>query len=1256
MTGRPGGAGPAGQPGRTAPPAASRSRTGWSRELLHVPALGALAIAQPLLDVLGRGATFFVAHRFAFGDVVLLVLLLLALPLPLVLLEMAVARFSARAAALVRLLSIALLTSLIALQALSRAAEPAGRLTVPLALGIGAACALAYRRWPPVRQFAGFLGLALVVVPGVFFAGAQVRGLAGGHPVEAVAALAPGHRAPVVFVIFDELPVTSLMGPDHGIDARRFPNFAALAARSDWYRGAVATSDTTEYAVPALVTGRLAKVGALPQASSYPDNLFTTLRGSYRIYAVEALSQLCPPEINSLGTGEGPARARWPTLLADLGVVYGHVVLPAHLRRRLPPISSAWRGFGRAASAARGSGPAGATPGTAAAAALEALGDDRAATFRSFVGAIRKREEPSLYFLHVLLPHVPWQYTPRGKLYAVPGQLIPGLYEERWVDDAVLTTQAFQRSLLQLQFLDALLGELLDRLAREGLLDEVALVVTADHGVSFRPGDTRREISPVNRQDILPVPLFIKAPGQRDGRIVDDPVSALSTLPTLFDLLDLPAPWPMAADSLRAPRAAGPRRAVAKASGVFEVPAGVDQDKWRALDEKLRLFGADAPSFDWGGPRADLVGAALDRLAREPDRRLAGMTLDGSRLFDHVDPASSYAPVYVSGSLGPGDEIGDLAIAVNGTVRATTRAYQPLDSEPRFGALIPERDLLPGANRVEIFALHGPPGSTRVQRLIPTGGSAAHLETDAGGRVMALATGEGRFAVGSEALEGQAWALALGDRFAVTGWAWDRAEDQPPAAIDVFLRGEEIYAGTTTDVNEVAAGPTGGRAARRAGFRFDLPIALVPGLEQSGIRVFARSRSGAAAELQYSYQLQTAAPPTAAIATPSGPRWEIRVSDGRVIPVSPGALEGRVEAARGRGDGRPGVELAGWAADAESGAPAQQVLAFSRGALLVRGPTGAPRPGGGAPPARSAFGSDGFLLRADTPASELADLRVFALAGRGVASELGQEAALEVELVRGPGGAPSAIRRAGVETPLRAGAVRGYVGEASERDGFVWVRGWAMDVDHAAEPRAVLVFHRDRLVAAGQVSGIRVDVNRLFQVPDQNLRSAFDIPVNASRIGNLERDGVQVVALSAAGEASLIGAVLVLERDSAGATGIRSGDGRRFRVRQDAVAGWIEARLATADGLRLSGWAVDRGEPRAPVAILAFAGERQVSWIAPDRPRADAAKSLGLAEIAPAGFTFEIPRAALPGRPEDLRIYALTRDGLAGELADAPRR
>ena len=123
---------------------------------------------------------------------------------------------------------------------------------------------------------------------------------------------------------------------------------------------------------------------------------------------------------------------------------------------------------------------------------------------------------PTLWFKHVLLPHVPWQFYPSGRRYRRHApEPIPGLNGETGFGVPWLVKVSYQRHLLQLGLADRLLGELLARLRRLGLYGDALVVVVADHGIGFHVGMDRRSVTPRNAQDLAPVPLLVKLPGQR---------------------------------------------------------------------------------------------------------------------------------------------------------------------------------------------------------------------------------------------------------------------------------------------------------------------------------------------------------------------------------------------------------------------------------------------------------------------------------------------------------------------------------------------------------------------------------------------------------------------------------------------------------------------------------------------------------------------------------------------------------------------
>ena len=59
------------------------------------------------------------------------------------------------------------------------------------------------------------------------------------------------------------------------------------------------------------------------------------------------------------------------------------------------------------------------------------------------------------------------------------------------MDDPWAVVQAQQRYLLQAAMVNRILGRLIDRLRQAGLYERSLIIVTADHGMSFVPGEPR---------------------------------------------------------------------------------------------------------------------------------------------------------------------------------------------------------------------------------------------------------------------------------------------------------------------------------------------------------------------------------------------------------------------------------------------------------------------------------------------------------------------------------------------------------------------------------------------------------------------------------------------------------------------------------------------------------------------------------------------------------------------------------------------
>ena len=107
----------------------------------------------------------------------------------------------------------------------------------------------------------------------------------------------PARPRTIVMVVFDELPLTSLMGPGERIDASRYPAFGGLARDATWYRRATAVHDSTALAVPAILDGRYPRPGLRSDVYSHPANLFTLLERRYEVHAFEEATGLCPTSL-----------------------------------------------------------------------------------------------------------------------------------------------------------------------------------------------------------------------------------------------------------------------------------------------------------------------------------------------------------------------------------------------------------------------------------------------------------------------------------------------------------------------------------------------------------------------------------------------------------------------------------------------------------------------------------------------------------------------------------------------------------------------------------------------------------------------------------------------------------------------------------------------------------------------------------------------------------------------------------------------
>jgi hypothetical protein len=458
-------------------------------------------------------------------------------------------------------------------------------------------------------------------------------------------------RAHAVLLVLDEFPTDTLLGRGGRIDAGRFPHFAALARDSTWFRNAYTAYDSTTKAVPLILDGIRPRRGTSPIARDHRQSIFTALgRRGYRIETSEEATAMCP---RRYCPGE-----------------------PAKRPKIIPNLQGG-----------------------------------RAARFERFVHSIRPGRRPTFWMKHALLPHGPWVYLPSGHRSRPDGpELLPGMQTVPGFYDDYLTSHNEQRYLLQLGFVDRLLGRLVTRLKSQGMYDDTLIVITADHGFSWQVGvPTRRSVNPSNVEELAPVPLFVKAPRQRRGRVSDALARTLDVAPTIADVLNVPLGY-RADGSSAFSRAVRARREVSLTKRDFSSVVRISPERWNArrravVRRRLRHLG----SGDWAslytslGPNRNLIG---QEVASTRSARGARATISLGHSFARVRRSSGIVPCQIAGRIhGSGSaRERDLAIAVNGRIEAVGRSFhlkgQRVES---YSVMVPEDALREGRNTVEVL-------------------------------------------------------------------------------------------------------------------------------------------------------------------------------------------------------------------------------------------------------------------------------------------------------------------------------------------------------------------------------------------------------------------------------------------------------------------------------------------------------------------------------------------------------------------------
>lgn len=675
----------------------------------HLAAVWALAFVQPLLDLLGKNPDFFVARGNSPGDILILALgFTFGPPIVLLVIEAIVARFSARAYNWLHLVLLGGIATFFAIQMVSKLSSTPTILILAVSIALAALFAWAVHRASFLRNVLDILIVAPVVIVALFVFASPASDVIFPGSAKADASGSTGEDRPIVVVIFDELGTADLMTGEDRIDADRYPNFAKLARQSTWYKNQSTTAFFTPKAVPGILTGNLPADDALATAQDQPDNLFTLLGRDRPLHVMEPATALCPASLCPDAEGEVRQLRRLKALWSDLKYVEGRLVLPPGLADRLPDVGSNFEGFGDSAGKSGGIDE------------FFVKGRGNASEpeeYRQFIRQIPDSRR-GLTMMHLHLPHQPWKYDTRGKLYNDSPIQQLSQSTGKWLVDSNGVATAQARMYTQTGFADQLVGELERTLRRKDLWDDAIVVVTADHGVSFEGGDVpQRMVDEKAMGEVANPPLFIKYPGQDKGSTSDVHSMTLDILPTIATAVKGASGQEF--DGVPLQNGQVPDRPIT-VKDIKNRPTSVDLQEMIAqrdqaiqrADERL----GTGPFYTLG-PAPKLIGQKVPSVPAGT----ASATLDAPDLWDDVNPGRQPVPMNVTGTLGdevrPGSMI---AVAVNGRIRGTARSFG-FDGAQRFGTLIDPASLKPGRNTIGIYGVDG----TRLTNLSfqPLGGN-----------------------------------------------------------------------------------------------------------------------------------------------------------------------------------------------------------------------------------------------------------------------------------------------------------------------------------------------------------------------------------------------------------------------------------------------------------------------------------------------------------------------------------------------------
>ena len=520
-------------------------------------------------------------------------------------------------------------------------------------------------------------------------------------------------------------------------------------------------------------------------------------------------------------------------------ISYLYIIYPKDTRHKLPPVNDRWIGFMRELKNQK---------------RKNYDFSERLNKFKNFYSTFKKYPKNTLHFLHVLLPHAPWTILPSLDLYGfyekdgVPGELdktkYNTQYNHQWTNDSWATQLSWRRELLQIGAVDALVGQMLQEIKKQGLYDDAMIVIVADHGAAFIPGLSRRYAHDENIPDIARIPLFIKYPRQTAGKIDKGLASNLDIFPTLLDVFSIQTNEKLDGESLANDNRSKDIDMIQEKFAVTPLPEN-NQDVFKQqIENKNALFKKQG----WQGVYHPLGTESFygkDVQSLQIQKHIPNaIKLWNANLYKSIKVDGKYKPAYYRlTSLLDDNQTKEILVALNGKLvsHCFMFVHAPKDCA---GLIDPEvyTDFFEQPIHLQFFAVKNHIKETyTVDELVDINDVDAKIVTQDNKEFIRFNSNK-QIPIDTQSSVFGAVSLRLienGTTYHLDGWAGDTISGQAATKLLVFIDNKLFSIVDGGIPKPYLFTRYGSKSFINSGFQVTIPFAQYPDIRQHNIRVFA---------------------------------------------------------------------------------------------------------------------------------------------------------------------------------------------------------------------------------------------------------------------------------------------------------------------------------------------------------------------------------------------------------------------------------